>query len=474
MLPLAPDPMPQLTADQQADAALAARQGFLNNFSEAGYGKTYYAIHADYLWRSAKEEAGEEAPGCTLVLARGKALTQWAMEFEAYYAAEDLPISIYMVTSGDDCIPEGTDVVLMSHGMLPRMKPELNEQLTSEIVPQSVLIDEIHYYVNRDAQKSKLLNWILDSADALYGDIFVTSLTGTPVIRYNDNLFSILSIVCQHLLHKFSAPTYEVFRDKWTVWRKRQVNKWRSEIKAIANKNEPALNALLYEPHEDGTIVAVRRAASLAVQLTQYFTEVKIDPLTVDDRALMLDIQENKYAEAHAADTTDLQAACIAAAHAKLKGTCELVEELVKENGPVFLVAEHLDIIDLAEAQLIMRNLSVGLITGATKHVEETKEAFNKGEIDVLIGQLVAAGDSLNLQGTCRTIVVLETGWSYSQLAQVMRRVFRRGQKHDCAAHVVRAGQGSNDAILISAIDSLQWRVIARKKTGHMNTIEGR
>ena len=70
------------------------------------------------------------------------------------------------------------------------------------------------------------------------------------------------------------------------------------------------------------------------------------------------------------------------------------------------------------------------LIVGATpqREREAAIEAFNRGDIRVLVGNVLSIGTGLNLQ-TCARGVFLDASWSPAQNEQAVHRLFRAGQE---------------------------------------------
>jgi len=86
---------------------------------------------------------------------------------------------------------------------------------------------------------------------------------------------------------------------------------------------------------------------------------------------------------------------------------------------------------------------------------EETLEAFQRGDVRVLVTKPSVCGFGLNWQHCARTVFVGRT-FSYESWYQAIRRLWRFGQRRDVECHVIVAS-GEN------AID----RVIARKAGDH-------
>ncbi|MDE2101172.1 MAG: DEAD/DEAH box helicase, partial [Patescibacteria group bacterium] len=79
---------------------------------------------------------------------------------------------------------------------------------------------------------------------------------------------------------------------------------------------------------------------------------------------------------------------------------------------------------------------------------------FNKGEIQVLLGQFETVAYGLNLQQSCHTLALFGLTWNLEHYLQFLKRVHRAGQKHAVMAHHIMAK---------GTIDELVWKAIQAK-----------
>ena len=104
-----------------------------------------------------------------------------------------------------------------------------------------------------------------------------------------------------------------------------------------------------------------------------------------------------------------------------------------------------------------------------TKQVEDQ---WNKGETDLLFGQHTAIALGLNLQEAGNTIIIHSLPWSYDTWYQLIRRIYRQGQKSkqvfvhalvakDTVEELVWKSLQEDDGTHISLFDALKdhWGV---------------
>ena len=110
----------------------------------------------------------------------------------------------------------------------------------------------------------------------------------------------------------------------------------------------------------------------------------------------------------------------------------------------------HKDVSAVAKKRLEMAGLTVEEINGSTpwKTRDDIQKRFNAGALDVVLGQIHACGEVLNLQGASCHVVILEDDFSPSAVSQFYKRVARRGQVMNCMVDVLTPKCGLGHAIV--------------------------
>ena len=149
----------------------------------------------------------------------------------------------------------------------------------------------------------------------------------------------------------------------------------------------------------------------------------------------------------------------------KLAGACKVaaviehVKDLLDENdGGVFIVAEHNDVMDELITGLLKYNPTCVRGGQSDKIKDEEIDLFISGESRVLIGQITAAGVGLTLHGggINRRVVVAQLPWTPAELKQAEDRLHRLGQTRDVFVEVALAaidGSWTIDERLWSALE---------------------
>lgn len=109
---------------------------------------------------------------------------------------------------------------------------------------------------------------------------------------------------------------------------------------------------------------------------------------------------------------------------AKLEAYADLVEELSGQPALVLYEFKH----DLAAMQSRVPGPHLGSGISAARS-RQAIEAFNAGSIPVLYGHPASMGHGLNLQEAAHHVIFYGPTWDFELHDQVIRRVYRQGQK---------------------------------------------
>ena len=108
----------------------------------------------------------------------------------------------------------------------------------------------------------------------------------------------------------------------------------------------------------------------------------------------------------------------------------DYIREVIEAKGCAIVFAHHLDVLTRLEAQLEAAGISVGRVDGATKPAERTTivNRFQRGETQVFLGGLQAAGEAITLT-RAETVIFVELAWVPGDLLQAEDRGHRAGQR---------------------------------------------
>ncbi len=139
---------------------------------------------------------------------------------------------------------------------------------------------------------------------------------------------------------------------------------------------------------------------------------------------------------------------------AKIEAVVSLVDEL--QGEPVLIAYWHK--FDLA--RLKARYPGAPVLGGglSAAKLNALIDAWNRGEIPILLLNPASAGHGLNLQAGGRHMIWLATPWSWELVQQTTARIYRQGQARPVMIYRI---------IAVGTIDERILRVIAERQGGH-------
>jgi SNF2 family DNA or RNA helicase len=130
---------------------------------------------------------------------------------------------------------------------------------------------------------------------------------------------------------------------------------------------------------------------------------------------------------------------------AKADAVEEIIEEL--QGKPALVAYEFKHDLDRLRKRFGAKTPYIGGGVSATRF-REVEQAWNRGEIPVLLAQPQSVAHGLNLQGTGAAVIWHSLNWDLEVYEQFIRRVYRQGQKDRIVVHHVVAKDTVDEVIL--------------------------
>lgn len=285
-----------------------------------------------------------------------------------------------------------------------------------------LILDEAHKIKSRGAQQTQAVKNI-PAAHRV-------ALTGTPILRYVDDLWSILNF----LDPQYACNSYHTFVDYFC---EQQQTPWGPKIVGMTkNPNKIALlNALL-------DFISVRNAVKVGAGKTREIVRLpmtkKQRELYKKEKQLLLDELPENCTIANGAvltirlmQTTSWPGLFEPGEHGpKFEWVLEMCKNNPTEKIVVFSVFER----TATALKLFLEDngIHASTITGKQKAEtnEKSRSTFIEGNSQVLIGTIGAMGQGYDgLQEVSHTLIFVDRDWSPEILKQAEDRLNRMGQK---------------------------------------------
>lgn len=383
------------------------------NFSEAGTGKTLPTLKA-------YEGCGMQGG---LIVAPPIAVPMWEEEI-----IDKLGASVQIIDTGSTPL-RGTDFYVTSYSLASNV--DVRSRLVSEFS------DREGYYGLTLDESQNLKNPLAARTQAIFGpsctgrmglfDFFdqCWSLSGTPILKYADDLWSQLRATQPHMLRKYNVVNEEDFKRKFTFQKlKRPHPKAAPRMMVIDSQNERLLNRMLYK--DMGTL-----------RFTMDDVEAEMPELTYRNVYVRpTNPRELSAAEANLDFNDLLEENDNTTKALRILGKCKqdgFIDYWVDEiKGPLLVGYWYNENADELEKKLRQfKNKTIARVRGGMSSTakEKIRKAFNAGHIDVLLGQIGAMNVSWNLQECGRHVAILEDQFSPGIIEQFIKRIWRIGQE---------------------------------------------
>lgn len=420
----------ELDAAQMEGANFLAQRRAALLADEPGFGKTAQAITACDLVNAKN----------ILVVTTASARLNWLNEFRLWSRRKDRSMSAWLTIK-----PEaGTDVVVVAWSNV------INKNIQFVLAARewdAIILDESHYAKNPTTKRTQAVyNTLAPKAARVW------CLSGTPAPNAPDDLFPMLKALAPHTIAEY--PDLFAFQRRFCVMLRRNINGYPRDI-VIGGKNEDDLRCRIAN-------MTLRRKLPLDVGIRYSAVHVagSVSDGDIDQAEIIA------AAESGDTRTLDMHLGVLRrlTGKVKAKGAAEMVSEALDGGQDKIVVfAWHHDVIDYLD-ELLWQYKPVGIDgrTPAGKRQEAVEAFQNDPERRVFIAQIQAAGEAITLTAANRAVFV-EQSFVPKDMAQAVRRIYRRGQTRPCLCQV---------ATLPGSIDEALTAVVLRKMQSIRKIVE--
>ena len=400
---------------------LSGTSGVKGCFAGMGTGKTLTALEAARKVREAYRDVA------VLIVAPPIALRMWQAEAKAWLGGKATILKTGKTPIGD------TKTAVVSYNIAQRRARDLGEFVKNAIV----IFDESHALKSASAKRTKDL--LLDASGPARRAHFTWMLTGTPITRWNDDMFPFLYAADQGGLIDMVGPGRSVqallerFQKRFNITQRRMFPGSRiARNIVVGNRDTEDLANWVY-----GDGLAIRVDLEDVFRNMPPLTENRYPiKLHADDELLVAlkDVERMSFASIEQKlrqNDEGLSRIRRQMGIAKVQESAAEIAERVRSGQNVLVGAWHREVIDSLMEYMADYGFSCGVIDGRTSAKEKAaiEDEWNAGSMQVCVCQIAAAGVSLNLQRGGSQIIVVEEDWSPAIMDQFYARLWRFGQQ---------------------------------------------
>jgi hypothetical protein len=403
----------ELLPHQIEDAKFLASRRIAGCFNGMGTGKTRTALEALVIADVLR----------AVIVGPPISLRMWAAE-----AADHMNCNPQILAKGTTEIDPDADVLICSYEIATRRQHELMRWAEALLNGRrtALICDESHALKSTKAKRTKA---ILGRGGMCEAFQHTWLLTGSPMTRWADDLIPFLFRAApQEIKRKVGALNIDRYNLRYCIVQERKFpGAYRPVKMTVGSRNLDELGAIL-------ATCATRRTLDDVWESMPPITHTRLEVAVSGLGAINRELNKMTMAEVEQAIAENDEHLATLRREIGLLMVPAAVDFIWQradaEQGAILVGAWHREVIDQLVADLEGKGLRVGQLDGRTPGARKTElqDAFNGGDLDVLVGQIGAMGVSLNLQKGGNAIVVVEEDWSPSVMDQFYARLHRMGQ----------------------------------------------
>jgi superfamily II DNA or RNA helicase len=391
-----------------------------------GMGKTYSALALTL----------EPSSRPALVVVKPSLLNQW----DAYIKRFTPDATTHTIKNTKPYDLPDVDYILTTY---TRLKGWEDYLISDNCDFKTLIYDEVHELRGLDTQKRSVAEQLSERIETVVG------LSGTPIINYGEEIWSVLDAINPGCLGARSG-----FVSEWCGY------------EGVV-KDPLALHSFLVS---SGLMVRREniRITPPVVEVIQIDSDLK----TLKDhtdilKVLALSVLEQKVGvSTDSAREFDWKLRMMTGV-AKAKPVAHFVKDLIDQGEKVLLGGWHRDVYEIWLKEL--KDYNPVLFTGSESPAQKQKsfDEFVSGNSKVMIMSLRSAEGIDGIQTVCNNVVVGELDWSPKITEQLLGRIDREGQKHQVNAFYLTVNDGSDPYMIeVNGLKSSQSTGIVTGKEG--------
>ena len=359
-------------------------------------------------------------------------VSPWDEEFRLDYP--HLNVQIVTGTKPGE-LPADADIVIMPDSIVSSRVEDIKDW-----GPHCLFGDEAHRFKSPDSKRTKAM---IEVGDLIPDDGIVVMGTGTLSVNHAGDVYHPLRITGEDNAKAVSyGPTWkdflEVHCETMLAWKKlvvtgcQDVEFLRKKLMASCMINIPR-DEVLDLPDRTFSHIDLTLSQSSKGYKEYAFAQKNFLDWVMDNFG-----EESMERASKAEAMVKLMRLWELDGKAKAPATVEYITNLVEQDEPVVCMAWHSTVLDALVDGLRSNGLAVGAIRGGMDSVAKAQivDMFQAGQLDVVVGQIEAAGTGLTLTAA-RHLVFAQLPWSPAAYGQASDRIYRIGQTKTVQIHML-------------------------------------
>jgi SWI/SNF-related matrix-associated actin-dependent regulator 1 of chromatin subfamily A len=302
------------------------------------------------------------------------------------------------------------------------------------------IVDEAHYISNNTAQRTRLLNDILDKIPKVW------LLTGTPMTSRPINYFNLLKIVESPLTLNWQSYVYRYCKGYQFRVGNRKV--WNTS--GASN---------LDELRERTKNLVLRRLKTEILDLpdkiiTPVFLDLKSTDYNEELEEFMKISKENKKDESLSITINRLMKVRQIIAEEKVKYTCELIDKFIEQDKKVIVFTNFTNTLDLLHEKYKKNSVILDGRMSKIKRQESVDKFQNEKKYKVFISNIIAGGVGITLTAA-EGVIMNDLSFVPAHHSQAEDRAYRIGQKNSVLVYY---------PIFENTIEMIIYNILNKKK----------
>ena len=386
-----------------------------------------------------------------LIICPASLKINWQREIQNYTDRSTFICEGKSYSTEDDFVIMNYDIVKNFHDSKKK-----SESLIKKSNFDLIIVDEAHYIQNKQAQRTKLINDIVESIDRVW------LLSGTPMTSRPINYYNLLNIV--------DSPVAQ----NWMAYVKRYCNGYQFKVgpRKIWNVNG-ASN--LEELHERTSTTLLRRLKEDVLDLPDKI----ITPVYLKLKSRMYENLMGEYFDWYDKNPNESNSLTIqfskltkvrqVIAEEKIANTIEIVENILEQDKKVIVFTNFTDTLRRIVEHFGKSAVYLDGSLSKSARQDAVDKFQNDDKIKVFVGNIKAAGVGITLTAA-EAVVMNDLSFVPSDHSQAEDRAYRFGQKNNVLVYYP-IFENTIEGVVYDILNNKK-RVIATVMGDHMNEVD--